>query len=381
MVLNAQKRTSEYSMKIKKKEWFGIIGIAVLTILGFMVHQKTPFMMDDIWYSTNLATEEPLNNLWDIIEGQIWHFNNWGGRCITHGVLQLTLMMSERGADILNVIMTLLLAYMICVTAKKKSISSYFMAFALLFAWNANMKMSMFWQAGTVNYVYSTVWILLFIQPFLDEWRDEQRKFPLISAWMLPLGICAGWSNENMGPTCFLLALATVIYCVKWKKIKVKLWMFLGTLGSFVGSILVVVAPGNFARSSTIEKKGLVETVWERFYSMLCAGTDFLFPMCLALTILILIKCVCLKGKLKNHHIVLLVSCILSYGAMVLSPHYPDRATFGTMVLGIILFIELIYDMKEEIGKKWIVFLNFIYGLYAVYILVFELVLGLKEII
>lgn len=365
-------------MKKKKEKWIGFIGILILTALVFMVHQKTPFMMDDIWYGTNLKTNGPLNNLGDIIESQIWHFNNWGGRCITHGVLQMTLMMSEFVADILNIVMTLMLVYMICSMAKKKGISAYLTAYVLLFAWNANAKMSMFWQSGAVNYVYSTVWILLFMQPFLDEWRDEQRNYPFIAVWMIPLGICAGWSNENMGPTCFLLALATIIYCIKWKKTQVKSWMFLGAIGSFVGSLLVVIAPGNFVRSASIEKKGLVETLWERFYSMLCAGTDFLFPMCLVVVFLILIKCVCFKEKLKKHHIVLLISCILSYGAMVLSPHYPDRATFGTMVLGIVLFVELIYDMKDEhkIDKKWIEFLNFIYGLYAVYSLSFELVLG-----
>lgn len=365
-------------MKIKKETCFSILGILILTVLAFVLHRDVPFMMDDIWYGTNLATNEPLQNLWDVIEGQIWHYNNWGGRSITHGVLQLTLMSGELWADILNTIMTLLLAWMICLVAKKKNVSAFLMALALLFAWNANMKMCMFWQAGTVNYVYSSVWILLFVWPFLNEWREGgQVKFPWINLWMIPVSICTGWSNENMGPTCFLLAAATLIYCKKWKKALLKPWMLIGTIGSLIGSILVIVAPGNFSRSSTIEKTGLLETVWERFYSMLCAGCDFLFPVCLALALTILIKCVCLKQKLEKYQIVLLISCILSYGAMVLSPHYPDRATFGTMVLGIVLFLSLLFDMKEkkEIHGFYVGFLNLIFTLYAMFLLVFEFVL------
>lgn len=365
-------------MKTKKQIWISILGILILTVLAFVLNRNVPFMMDDIWYGTNLATNEPLQNLWDIIEGQIWHYNNWGGRSITHGVLQATLMSGELCADILNTVMTLLLAWMICVVAKKKKVSAFLMAYSLLFAWNANMKMSMFWQAGTVNYVYSSVWILLFIWPFLNEWREEeQSKFPLISLWMIPVSICTGWSNENMGPTCFLLALATMIYCKKWKKTKIEPWMIIGTIGSLIGSILVIVAPGNFSRSSTIESKGLLETVWERFYSMLCAGTDFLFPVCLALALIFLIKCVCLKQKPEKYQIVLLVCTILSYGAMVLSPHYPDRATFGTMVLGIVLFLSMLFDMKDkkEIDGRFVRFLNLIFGLYAMFLLVFELIL------
>lgn len=365
-------------MKINKETCFSILGILILTALTFVLNRDVPFMMDDIWYGTNLATNEPLRNLGDVIEGQIWHFNNWGGRSITHGILQLTLMSGELCADILNTFVTLLLAWMICVVAKKKSVPAFLMAFSLLFAWNANMKMSMFWQAGTVNYVYSSVWILLFVWPFLNEWRaGGQEKVPLLNLWMIPVSICTGWSNENMGPTCFLLALATIIYCKKYKKTKLKQWMFIGTMGSLIGSTLVIIAPGNFSRSSTIESKGMFETIWDRFYSMLVAGCDFLFPVCLAMALIILIKCICLKQKLEKYQIVLLIFCILSYGAMVLSPHYPDRATFGTMVIGIVIFLSLLFDMKEkkEIPGFYVGFLNLIYGLYAMFLLVFEFLL------
>ena len=366
------------NMKIRKNTILNIVGIVLLAMVAFMFHRDVPFMMDDIWYGTNLATGEPLKNFVDIIEGQIWHYNNWGGRSITHGILQMTLMCSELCADFINIVMTLLLAWMICVVSDKKNTSSFLMAFALIFAWNANAKMSMFWQAGTVNYVYSGVWILLFVWPFLNEWRREEKKKPWgIEIWMFPLAVCTGWSNENMGPTCFLLALATLIYCIKWKKVGAKLWMILGVIGSFIGSVLVVIAPGNFSRSSTIEKTDLLTTLWERFYSMLRAGCDFLFPVCIALVLVILIKVVCLKQKLEKHQLVLLVCCILSYGAMVLSPHYPDRATFGTMVFGIVLFIDLLYHMKIQdfIKTGWINFLNLVFEICAIMVILIELVL------
>ena len=60
------------------------------------------------------------------------------------------------------------------------------------------------------------------------------------------------------------------------------------------------------------------------------------------------------KGKLSNSQLLLIVGMVLSYGAMVLSPHYPDRATFGTMVLGLAVVCSLIQQIKEcrpEFGK------------------------------
>ena len=142
-----------------------VAGILILAVMEWLGHRRIPFMMDDLWYATNLATDRPLQGLGDVMESQVWHFLNWGGRCVTHGILQLTLMCGELGADMLNMIATLVLGWMVCVTAGWRKPFCFLCASSLIVALNANVKMSMFWQAGTVNYVYSTVWILAFLCP------------------------------------------------------------------------------------------------------------------------------------------------------------------------------------------------------------------------
>lgn len=333
---------------MKGKSWVGII---LLGFLIFLAHCSVPFMMDDEWYSTNLATGAPLKTLADVLEGQVWHYLNWGGRSITHGILQLTLMTGEFCADILNVLMTFLLAYMICVIAKQKNVKFFLLSLSLLITLNANTKMSMFWQSGLVNYVYSSVWILLFLWPYLnaadkpekqagEEYGEKYRVWLAIG--MIPLGLMTGWSNENMGPTCFVIAVLVILYDKFIRRKNSPLWMYVGGATSLAGSIMVVVAPGNFVRSNAIEDKGVLLTLQERFFSMFQAGLDFLFPVCMLLAVLLLLWVCYYKEKLCVSQILLLLGMVLSYGAMVLSPHYPDRATFGTMVLGIILIDTLL---------------------------------------
>jgi hypothetical protein len=49
--------------------------------------------------------------------------------------------------------------------------------------------------------------------------------------------------------------------------------------------------------------------------------------------------------------VLLLLGALMSWGAMILSPHYPDRATFGTMCLMICVIISrsmLIIEKKKE---------------------------------
>lgn len=347
-------------------------GILILGVMVWIFHRNVPFMMDDLWYSTNLATDGPLTGLSDIIEGQVWHFMNWGGRSITHGILQATLMTGELGADILNMVMFLVLAWMVCVTAGKLKSFWFLTAATLIIALNANVKMSMFWQAGTVNYVYSTAWILLFVWTYLRQVENPlARKLPLAELWMIPLGLMTGWSNENMGPACLILSVAATVYLVRVCHKKLPSWMVTGSVTCLIGSVLVIAAPGNFVRSATIEKKSLAQTVFDRFYSMLCAGTDFLFPTAALTAVVLLIWMVCLGKKLRPAQWMLLALAVLSYGAMVLSPHYPDRATFGTMVVCIVLIIWVLADICKEKKsyRTYVSLAAFSYWCYAIYTL------------
>ncbi len=349
------------------------VGIVLLVILIFLAHRSVPFMMDDEWYATNLATGAQLQSLADVVEGQVWHYLNWGGRSITHGILQLTLMAGELCADILNVVMTLLLAYMICVVAKQKNAWYFLLSLSMLICFNANVKMSMFWQAGLVNYVYSSAWILLFLFPYFQAAdRVENKDLPGIAAWIVPLGIITGWSNENMGPACFVLAVLVILYYKYKQRKKLPLWMYLGAVTSFMGSVMVVVAPGNFVRSSTIEEKGVVATLMERGFSMFQAGLDFLFPVCIMIVLLLIFYIKQFQGKLCPSQLLLLVGIVLSYGAMILSPHYPDRATFGTMVLGIVLIHTLLAGILEKCQamKKYMNALQLCVWLYSVVTLI-----------
>ena len=148
----------------------------VSVVVMYVTHRKIPFMMDDLWYATLLYDETPVTSLGDVIRSQVWHYMNWGGRSMTHGLLQLILMAGEQWADILNVGVTLLLAWVACLVAEQKSLPFFAAAMSMTLGLNANWKMSMFWQAGAANYLYITVFILFFAFCYLREFPDDENK-------------------------------------------------------------------------------------------------------------------------------------------------------------------------------------------------------------
>ena len=116
--------------KMKGKQNRILTGIAaalvlVTAVVMYAVHRAVPFMMDDLWYATLLSEDTPVRTVSDIFKSQIWHYFNWGGRSMTHSILQLTLLAGESAADVLNVGVTFLLALLICTVAGNKRLPAF----------------------------------------------------------------------------------------------------------------------------------------------------------------------------------------------------------------------------------------------------------------
>ena len=339
-------------MQEKQKKiirWVSLMLIALTALIVWRVNYEIDFMMDDEWYSTVLYADTPIRNLSDIIHAQIWHYFNWGGRSMAHALLQLILLTGEHWADILNTGMTLLLGWLACMIADRRKLPYWSAALGMILGLNANWKMSMFWEAGAANYLYMTGFLLAFLFCYL---KYEEKNLPGIVIWILPLGLIAGWSNENMGPAVWILSLLVILLRHREHK-KVPVWMYLGNISCLAGSILMIVAPGNFVRSEETgeEAYSLLWRLYLRCYGEAKGVMEYLFPTVL-LTLFALIVCKgMLKEKLDRNTILLLLGALLSWGALILSPHYPDRASFGTMTLLICATLSMtgkIVDRQKE---------------------------------
>ena len=342
-------------MQEKQKKiirWISLALLAVTALIVWRVNYEIDFMMDDEWYSTLLYEDTPIRNFGDIIHAQIWHYFNWGGRSMAHGLLQLILLAGENWADILNTAMTFLLALLVCMVSGRRGFSYWFAAIGMILGLNANWKMSMFWEAGAANYLYMTGFVLAFLFCYLHYEDRGEKNIQGITLWILPLGLIAGWSNENMGPAVWILSLLVMLLRHREHK-KNPVWMYLGNISCLAGSILMIAAPGNFVRTEeTVEESySLLWKIYLRFYAEAKGVMEYLFPTALLTVLALVIWKGIVKEKLDRNTVLLLLGALLSWGAMVLSPHYPDRAAFGTMTLLICAILSMtgkIVDRQKE---------------------------------
>ena len=333
-----------------------VIGVAILLILQFIAHRMTPFMRDDLWYATNLVTGEKVSSVSDIIESQIWHYFNWGGRSINHALLQAVLASGEVAADIFNLLATIILGFAIYKTSRAKNPLMFLLCEALIVAFNASLFFSMLWESGSVNYLYSTSWILLYVAVIIKELDldiikegDSKGKTIAKCIWIIPLALIAGWSTENMGPTCFVLTVGVIIFLAV-KKRKIPIFLFEGALMTLIGSAVLILAPGNFVRNQFVEKASLINIIRARIDSFLMSGCGFLLPSFLFAIILLVIQIYIIK-EIKPRDIALFAFAVIAQGAMILSPAYPQRASFGIMCVLITYIVSVISKLFEK-NKK-----------------------------
>lgn len=315
---------------------FWIILFLVGLVCMWRTQRAVPIMMDDEWYSTVLFAERPLASPGDILQAQIWHYNNWGGRTVAHTIAQLILLyLSEPVADALNVAMIVLLAWMINAVTGERRLAFVTLTVGLLHGLNANWKMSMYWQTGACNYLYTTVILLAFLWLYLRQAETEAgREIPGSILWAAVLGLLSGWTNENMGSAVWVLTVA-VMLLRRRRKQPVRLWMPLGSLCCLIGSVLMIIAPGNSVRSAEVASSqyGVLWQIFLRMYGVCKGAWEYLFPVLLVTAALVFLNVCVLGNRLRERELLLLAGALLSWGAMALSPHYPDRASFGTMCL------------------------------------------------
>ncbi len=333
---------------------FTVIGVSVLLILQFIAHRMTPFMRDDLWYATNLVTGEKTVSLGDIIESQIWHYFNWGGRSINHTLLQAVLASGEVVADIFNILATFILGFVIFKTSRAKNPLTFLLCEVLIVAFNASLFFSVLWESGSVNYLYSTSWILLYVMVIIkeiDPIKENTTKGKAIAKcfWIVPLALIAGWSTENMGPTCFVLTVGAIIFLAIKKK-KIPFFLYEGALMTLVGSALLILAPGNFVRNQFVEKASFTEIIRGRIGTFLISSADYLLPSFLLALILLIIQIYVLK-EIKPRDIALFSFAVIAQGAMLLSPTYPQRASFGIMCVLITYIVSVISSLFENHKK------------------------------
>lgn len=229
------------------------------------------------------------------------------------------------------------------------------LATSFVYFFNPDFEGTCNWLSGSCNYVWTILICLLFFVPYVDL-LEGKKNTEKDSIWkvclMLIAGVVAGWTNENIAPVFALMAFTTIIWSKKKNNV-IPFWTVLGLIGLVCGIVFMLLAPGNSVRATYIATEvntgySLLKTLLVRCYYVERAIFTCLFPTLLALSLTLLASIYIFKIYPDMVTIMFMCSGVLSVGAMVLSPTYPIRAIFGSMIDYSARFVVRIVRNNQE---------------------------------
>ena len=264
---------------------------------------------------------------------------SWGGRLVAHFTELFWLYTGKSIFNIANTaiycLFVLLVQFHIMGKAKFSSIMFLAISIFLWFfvpAWGQNF----LWLVGSCTYLWATAFVLLFLVPFRKKYDNTNYKLNLpLSVLFLLLGLLAGCSTENIGAAVLFLLIA--YFTVKIiNKNKIALFEIFGTLGFFIGFLVLVLAPGNYARQGLLHHWGSESfMVLKRLVGVtLIFGKDFGFMLIAICAILAFDLIRNKKQKLNMFSCFYMLAAVVGAYSMLLSPSFPPRSFFIVIVFG-----------------------------------------------
>ena len=335
-----------------------LVSLFIMATMAFFC-AMTPWVFDDFSYGYGGSS------LSEIFAAQVHEHLHWSGKFIGHFMARVLL----RGPAWLHpaltpiIFMGLVFSGVLLVLGAqwREKLRAWHVVTLAGLVWFALPAFGTvyFWRTGTPDYGYSLAFATAFLVPY-RFWIDKKDyRIPGGPAFALA-GIFAGCSNENVGMLIILTASCVAIY--RFRSVKtVPLWAGSGIAGAIAGWLLMMTAPGNAVRLSSLggaEKIPLLSLdSFNRFLTFWSSQELEMLPY-------VLIGVVAMwllrrQGRLSLSTVlpglIFFFMAQASLGALVLSPSTPYRAmsaTFFYIALCCFAFIVAWASTSQGRGAK-----------------------------
>ncbi|WP_077867939.1 DUF3329 domain-containing protein, partial [Clostridium beijerinckii] len=339
----------KYFTKYSIRKNVFISSIIFFSIAMFILNYLTPLLVDDYSFGYINGTETHIVSIKDIIYSMYNYYFTWGGRVWGEFYQQLFTLLGKPIFNVLNTIIYIvntLLIYYACNEAKKAKVSLYIGINLLIWFFTPNYGQVMFWLSGSSNYLWLITPVLIMILIFRKySINQDIIKNNLISAFIIfVLGILAGWANENASAGMLvILTLYIAYYYVN--NISICRYIISGYIGSLIGFILLISAPGAYVRKA-VEQSAVHTTIIFRLFMITYFWVAFVLGMFIILAIVLFIGKRYFDLKKNNsiyQSVIFVMASIGSAYGMIASPTSPERTWF-CIVVYLSISIGILYE-------------------------------------
>lgn len=322
-----------------KFNYLGYIFLLSVFVAFLILNIVFPLYSDDWSYSFIFGSKDKISSISDIFYSQYVHYFTWGGRVVAHTIAQFLLLMNPYVADFLNAFIYTLLIYLIYViSVKSYRLNNFFLILIislLVLLFVPEIIETTIWITGSANYLWTCVLLLIYIRPFIFNiyLSGKQKGNSFI---FLLYGVIVGCTNENTSFSLIIISLILLFYYRK-KYTNIPTWAIVGTIGVIIGFSIMILSPGNFIRKDVVaaEQMGHTITFTKRIFDIVFIYIRLISPITfiyLFVLTIYLINNVARDVRDIFCSVIFVAMGHISVFIMLLSPVFPDRAAFGSVI-------------------------------------------------
>ncbi len=229
-------------------------------ILMYVANAWMPLYRDDYWAALVWQTGDHLQSMGDVFLSLERYYMMHGGRLVSFFIQFVFMLWGKFWFNIANAAVFSAMCAVIVMHARRKAACLDEPKMLALVGASLWLGLSHFgevaiWLCGSAVYLWTGLLTAVFLLPYNCALAGSTKaRCPWLTAVMLPLGAVAACSVENLTVTTTLL----VFWCV-WRARHQGVfapWMGTGAVGSLLGSVACIIAPGNFVRIEEDEDRG-----------------------------------------------------------------------------------------------------------------------------
>ena len=226
--------------------------LAGFFIIMYVANAWMPMYRDDYWHSVIWRTGEHLQSMGDVMYSLERYYITHGGRLVSFFFQFFFMWVGKYWYNWANALVyCAMLAVMLmhCRRDWKFLCEPKALLLMGLFSWLgiSHFGEVILWCCGSAVYMWTGLLAAIFLLPYNIFLAGNMHGNQW---WLMPImflmGMIGSCSVENLTITTSLLA----VLCTYWAKRcgQLKIWMITGSIGSVIGTVICLLAPGNQAR-------------------------------------------------------------------------------------------------------------------------------------
>ena len=321
--------------------------IVLMLIFLFMLllNILTHFYADDYTYMNSFATGERISSIGDIFKSLVSHAKNMNGRLVAHFFVQLFLFLPVAVFKIINPLIFVLQIFIVVrLCGKNKNDPLFFvLSFAFIWIFEPAFGQVNLWLDGSCNYLWASVFALLFLYPFADLFMNGKNiKNPFVAVFFVILGFLTGAFSENVSSAVIFMAFLFIILTAFMKKHKISFIYIASFVCSLLGFLFMLLQPAERAGKVSDFSLG---TLRINFISVL----NILKSFWLLIMLFVVLAVIAFYKNISKDKIIL--SVILALGALfssfilIFAEYVPERC----MAFAVVLFTAATINILKEL--------------------------------